>query len=97
MKLLQLSTEPRNSIPTPIAARNREPCKAGHVYRVGRCLGFWLGGVMLGAVGYVVGAFLSYPPVGVVCLSIAYGCIGLKAAGRYGVRCAFFQGEFPCY
>jgi hypothetical protein len=86
VKPTQLSTDPRSSTPTGVAAGQPEPCNTGPVYRVRRRLGYCLGGIMLGAAGYVLGDFPPYPPVDLVCLSIAYGCFALLAGALLNVR-----------
>ena len=86
MKQIERSTEPRQSTPTPVAAGKREPCKAGYVYRLDRCLAFGLGGILLSAAGYAVGAFLPCPPVDVVCLRIVSGGFGLVIGALPNIR-----------
>jgi hypothetical protein len=84
-----LPTDRRNPTPSPLAAGNRGCNGAGRRLRFDRTLGFWLGGVVLGTAGCVIGACAPYHHPVAVTLSmlwwgIYFGCFGGIAGALIG-------------
>jgi hypothetical protein len=87
----------RNPSPSPIPPRAGGWTRAPRLRRLGRTLGFWLGGAVLGTAGCLLGATVPYRhPVAVTanvlwwglflgCLGASLGALlGLWAEGTHG-------------
>jgi hypothetical protein len=69
-----LSTVRQSPTPSPLTARNRGCKSASHRLRFNRTIGFWLGGIVLGTVGCIIGASAPYHhPVAVTISALWWG------------------------
>jgi hypothetical protein len=90
------ATDQQNSSRAPIAARDGETTRAIS-RRLHRSIGFWLGGIILGVPGCLLGASMPYHhPVGVV-VSVFWwglylGCFGMSLGALVGLWAAQDRG-----
>jgi hypothetical protein len=83
------STDRRNLTSSPVTVGNAECKSAGHRVRFDRSVGFWLGGVVLGTAGCIIGASLPYHHPVAVTMSILWwgiylGCFGASVGALIG-------------
>jgi hypothetical protein len=76
-----LPTKRRNPISAPAPAGNRQCNRVAHRIRFNRTLGFWLGGIVLGTAGCIIGALAPYEHPVAVTLSMLWWGVYVGAFG----------------
>ena len=90
--MLQTLLPPDRLSPTlsPVTAGNRGRQRTSHRLRFDRTIGFWLGGILLGTAGCIIGASAPYHHpvalrVSALWWGLYFGCLGASVGGLIGM------------